>query len=162
MSSPLCSPLGATYSLSSSELGSLREFLDEHLAMGFIRSSSSAHVSLVLFVCKTDGSLCLCIDFQGLNYRYPLRHISNLLDAPAAFQHFMITVFVDFLDVRVIVTWTTSSTTLQTWPPTRSMSEKSSTNSAQTISSSKSRSNYSGLITPLILPYLQKYSLELP
>ena len=56
-------PLGATYSLSSSELGSLCEFLDEHLAMGFICPTSSAHATLVLFVYKKDSSLCLCIDF---------------------------------------------------------------------------------------------------
>ena len=56
-------PLGATYSLSSSKLGSLPEFLDEHLAMCFICPSSSAHAAPVLFVCKKDGSLCLCIDF---------------------------------------------------------------------------------------------------
>ena len=55
--------LGATYSLSSSELGSLHEFLDKHLAMGFICLSSSAHAAPVLFVRKKDSSLCLCIDF---------------------------------------------------------------------------------------------------
>ena len=56
-------PLGATYSLSSSKLGSLHEFLDEHLAMGFICPSSSTHAALVLFVHKNNGSLCLCVDF---------------------------------------------------------------------------------------------------
>ena len=56
-------PLGATYSLSSSEPGSLCEFQGEHLAMGFIHPSSSAHAALVLFVCKKDSSLCLCINF---------------------------------------------------------------------------------------------------
>ena len=56
-------PLGATYSLSSSKLGSLREFLDEHLAIGFIRPSFSAHADLVLFVRKKDGSLHLCVNF---------------------------------------------------------------------------------------------------
>ena len=81
-------PLGATYSLSSSELGSLHEFLDKHLAMGFIRPSSSTHAAPVLFVHKKDGSLRLCINFQGLNKitkkdRYPLPHISDLLDAPS-------------------------------------------------------------------------------
>ena len=60
-------PLGATYSLSSSELGSLCEFLDEHLAMGFICPSSSTHATPVLFVHKKDSSLHLCIDFRGLN-----------------------------------------------------------------------------------------------
>ena len=56
-------PLGATYSLSSSELSFLCEFLDEHLAMDFICSSSSAHATLVLFVHKKDSSLRLCVDF---------------------------------------------------------------------------------------------------
>ena len=79
-------PLGATYSLSASELDFLHAFLHEHLAIGFIHPSSSAHAALVLFVCKKDGSLCLCVDFQGLNKitkkdHYPLPHISDLLDA---------------------------------------------------------------------------------
>ena len=81
-------PLGATYSLSSSELNSLHEFLDKHLAMGFIHPSSSAHTALVLFVHKKDSSLHLCVDFRGLNKitkkdRYPLPRISDLLDAPS-------------------------------------------------------------------------------
>ena len=81
-------PLEAAYSLSSSELSSLREFLDKYLAMGFICPSSSTHATLVLFVCKKDSSLCLCINFQGLNKitkkdRYPLPCISDLLDAPS-------------------------------------------------------------------------------
>ena len=79
-------PLEATYSLSSSKLDSLHEFLDEHLAIGFICPSFSAHAAPVLFVHKKDSSLHLCIDFQGLNKitkkdRYPLPHICELLDA---------------------------------------------------------------------------------
>src|SRR6266705_1173709 len=81
-------PLGTLYSLSPFELEALRTFLDEHLALGFIRPSSSSHAAPVLFVRKKDGSLCLCVDFQGLNRitkkdRYPLPHISDLLDAPS-------------------------------------------------------------------------------
>ena len=56
--------------------------------MGFIYPSSSAHATSVLFVCEKNGSLCLCVDFQGLNKitkkdRYPLPHISDLLDTPS-------------------------------------------------------------------------------
>jgi hypothetical protein len=70
-------PIRTTYSLSPSELESLQTFLDEHLAMGFIHLSSSAHAAPVLFVRKKDGSLCLCMDVKGLNKimkkdRYPL------------------------------------------------------------------------------------------
>ena len=61
------SPLRATYSLSSSKLGFLHEFLDDHLAMGFIYPSSSACTAPVLFVCKKNSSLHLCVDFQELN-----------------------------------------------------------------------------------------------
>ena len=44
--SPLFSPI---YSLSQSELKSLQEFLDEHLAMGFIHLSQSLGGALVPF-----------------------------------------------------------------------------------------------------------------
>ena len=81
-------PLGTMHFLSPSELESLRTFLDEHLAMDFICSSSSAHAALVLFIHKKDGSLHLCVDFRGLNKImkkdcYLLPCISNLLDAPS-------------------------------------------------------------------------------
>src|SRR6266705_6070834 len=81
-------PLGTLYSLSPFELKALWTFLDKHLALGFIHPSSSSHTAPILFVRKKDGSLCLCVDFQGLNRimkkdRYPLPHISDLLDAPS-------------------------------------------------------------------------------
>jgi hypothetical protein len=80
-------PPGHMYSLSPSELQTLREFLDEHLALSFICPTSSPHGALVLFVKKKDGSLQLCVDFCGLNRitkkdRYLLPLISDLLDAP--------------------------------------------------------------------------------
>ena len=80
-------PFSLIYSLSQSELKSLQEFLDEHLVMDFIHPSWSPGRALVLFTCKKDGSLWLCIDFHGLNIitkkdHYPLPHISNLLDSP--------------------------------------------------------------------------------
>ena len=53
-------PFGPIYSLSQSELKSLREFLDEHLAMDFICPSHLLGGAPVLFICKKDGSLRLC------------------------------------------------------------------------------------------------------
>ena len=55
--------------------------------MGFIRPTSSSHGAPVLFVKKKDSSLCLCVNFHGLNCiskkdRYPLPLISDLLDSP--------------------------------------------------------------------------------
>lgn len=80
-------PVGAMYSLSQSEQQALKEFIDEHLGLGFIRSSKSPHGAPVLFVKKKDGSLRLCVDYRGLNRvskkdRYPLPLISDLLDSP--------------------------------------------------------------------------------
>ena len=80
--------LGTVYSLSQTELGALRMFIDKHLSYGFIKKSTSAHGAPVLFVRKKDGSLCLCVDYQGLNKltkkdRYPPPLISDLLDSPS-------------------------------------------------------------------------------
>jgi len=81
-------PLGTIYPLSPVELEALRKFLDENIATGLLRSSSSPHRALVLFIKKKDGSLRLCIDFRGLNQitkkdRYPLPLISDLLESPS-------------------------------------------------------------------------------
>ena len=43
-------PIGRLYSLSPSEQGSLRDFLDEYLTNGFIHQSSSPHAAPVLFI----------------------------------------------------------------------------------------------------------------
>jgi len=80
-------PVGTIYSLSKFEQEALKEFIDENLTNGFIRSTSSSHGAPVLFVKKKDGSLRLCIDFRGLNKitkkdQYPLPLISDLLDSP--------------------------------------------------------------------------------
>ena len=56
-------PLGTVYSLSQTELGVLRTFINEHLSYGFIKQSTSAHGAPVLFVHKKDGSLRLCVDY---------------------------------------------------------------------------------------------------
>ena len=80
-------PIGRMYSLSEKEMLALREFLDENLNNGFVRTSNSSHGAPILFVKKKDGSLRLCVDFRGLNKiskkdRYPLPLISDLLDSP--------------------------------------------------------------------------------
>ena len=77
-------PITAMYSLSPSELETLREFIDENLSRGFIRATSSPHGAPVLFSRNKNGSLRLCVDYRGLNKiskkdRYPLSLISDLL-----------------------------------------------------------------------------------
>ena len=60
-------PFGPIYSLSLYELQTLHEFIDEHLAYGFICPTGSPCGAPVLFIKKKDGSLRLCVDFRGLN-----------------------------------------------------------------------------------------------
>lgn len=55
------------------------------LAKGWIRPSISPIGALILFTLKKDGSLCLYINYHGLNAiiiknRYPLPLISEILD----------------------------------------------------------------------------------
>ena len=78
-------PWGPIYNLSPSELNALREYIDEHLANGFIRHSKSPAGAPIFFVKKKDGSLRLVVDYRGLNKitvrnRYALPLISSLLE----------------------------------------------------------------------------------
>ncbi len=58
---------GLIYSLGPMELEILKAYIKNNLANGFIRSSKSAARALILFDKKPDGSLKLCINYQGLN-----------------------------------------------------------------------------------------------
>jgi len=60
-------PPGCMYSLSPSELGALRTFVEDNVRTGFIRPSNSPHGAPILFVKKKDSSLRLCVDYRGLN-----------------------------------------------------------------------------------------------
>ncbi|KAJ0854279.1 putative nucleotidyltransferase, Ribonuclease H [Helianthus annuus] len=75
----------APYRLAPTEMKELRTQLDELLAKGFIKPSSSPWGAPVLFVKKKDGSMRLCIDYRELNKvtiknRYPLPRIDDLFD----------------------------------------------------------------------------------
>ena len=66
------------------ELTAMRNYLTDSLAKGFIVSSRAPFASLVLFVCKGDGSLRFCIDYCKLNAltkknQYPLPLIDETL-----------------------------------------------------------------------------------
>ena len=79
--------VGTIYSLSKFEQEILKEFIDENLTNGFIRSTLSPHGVPVLFIKKKNRSLQLCVDFRRLNRitkkdRYSLLLISDLLDSP--------------------------------------------------------------------------------
>ena len=78
-------PFGPIYQLSEKELKVLKEYIDDNLAKGFIKPSTSPAGSPVLFVPKKDGSLRLCVDYRALNNitikdRYALPLINELHD----------------------------------------------------------------------------------
>ena len=78
-------PFGPIYSLGPVELETLKTYIETNLANGFIRPSKSPAGAPILFDRKPDGSLHLCVDYQGLNNltiknRYPLPLIDKSLD----------------------------------------------------------------------------------
>ena len=78
-------PYGSIYSLGPVELETLKAYIEINLVNGFIRPSKSPAGTLILFDRKSEGSLQLCVDYQGLNNltiknRYPLPLIGESLD----------------------------------------------------------------------------------
>ena len=86
-------PYGPLYNLSPKELAVLREYLDDAMAKGWIRRSTSPAGAPILFVPKKDGKLRLCVDYRGLNKvtiknRLALPLISETLDRLAGAKLF--------------------------------------------------------------------------
>ena len=78
-------PYGPIYSLGPLGLKTLKTYIETNLANGFIKPSKSPAGAPILFDRKSDGSLWLCVDYQGLNNltiknQYPLPLIGELLD----------------------------------------------------------------------------------
>ena len=76
---------GPIYSLGPMKLETLKTYIEIHLKTGFIRPSKSPASALILLDKKPDSSLCLCVDYRGLNNltiknRYPLPLIGESLD----------------------------------------------------------------------------------
>jgi transposase InsO family protein len=87
----ICLKDGATtkfhkiYNLDETQLATLREYLDDKLAKGYIRPSKSEAGYPVMFVPKKNGKLRLVVDYRQLNDvtikdRTPLPLISELRD----------------------------------------------------------------------------------
>jgi len=71
--------------MSTKELQTLREYINDALGKGWIRYSTSPAGAPTLFVPKKDGSLRLCVDYRALNKqtiknRCPLPLINETLD----------------------------------------------------------------------------------
>ena len=67
------------------ELETLKAYIETNLANRFIKPSKSPTGARILFDRKSDGSLRLCVNYQGLNNltiinRYPLQLIGESLD----------------------------------------------------------------------------------
>ena len=72
------------YKHSTKELESLKAYLVDNLAKGFIETSQAPFGAPILFVKKPNGSLRLCVDYRKLNAltrkdRYPLPLIDETL-----------------------------------------------------------------------------------
>ncbi len=78
-------PYGPIYSLEPMELETLKAYIENNLASGFIRPFKSPAGVPIIFDKKPDGSLRLCVDYRGLNNltiknRYPLPLVGELFD----------------------------------------------------------------------------------
>ena len=86
-------PYKASYRMSPLELQELKKQIEELLAQGHIRPSTSPYGSPVLFVKKKEGTLRMCVDYRALNKitiknKYPLPRIDELLDRLVGSKYF--------------------------------------------------------------------------
>jgi len=73
------------YRMTPTEREEFEEQIKKLLANGWITDSHSRYAAPVIFVKKPNGTLCMCVDYRGLNkitvkHRYPLPYIDDLLD----------------------------------------------------------------------------------
>ncbi len=78
-------PKGRIFPLSQPEAEAMKSYIEEELAKGFIRPSTSPASAGFFFVKKKDGGLRPCIDYRGLNeisikFRYPLPLVPAALE----------------------------------------------------------------------------------
>ena len=86
-------PSKPPYRLSPKEHDELQAQIDDLLAQGHIRPSTSPYGAPVLFVPKKDGRWRMCVDYRALNRQtirdqYPLPCIDDLLDRLGRAKHF--------------------------------------------------------------------------
>ena len=86
-------PFKRGYKMSQDELSAIKSYIDEHLAKGYIRRSSSPAAAPVLLVRKPGGGLRFCVDYRCLNAvtvknRYPIPLIRETLDKLSKARYF--------------------------------------------------------------------------
>jgi hypothetical protein len=72
------------FRMSDEELLLIKQYLEKHLQKSFIKSSSIAYLSLILFVQKSNEELRFCVNYKKLNAitkknRYSLSLISEVI-----------------------------------------------------------------------------------
>ncbi|KAK3508365.1 hypothetical protein QTP70_022939 [Hemibagrus guttatus] len=92
-------PRGKIYPLSILDEKAMEEYIEEALAQGYIRPSTSPAAPSFFFVAKKDGGLRPCIDYRALNhitvkFMYPLPLV------PAALEHLRGATIFTKLDLR--------------------------------------------------------------
>ena len=60
-------PYEPIYSLEQVEFKTLKTYININLANGLIKASKSSVGVLILFVEKPNCTICLCVNYQGLN-----------------------------------------------------------------------------------------------
>ncbi|KAL0168429.1 hypothetical protein M9458_036651, partial [Cirrhinus mrigala] len=84
-------PKGRIFLLSQPESEAMKKYIEEELAKGFIRPSTSPATAGFFFVKKKDGTLRPCIDYRGPNditikFRYPLPLVPAALEQLPAYN----------------------------------------------------------------------------
>ncbi len=86
-------PRGRVFPLSQPESEAMKSYIEEELAKGFIRPSTSPASAGFFFVKKKDGGLRPCIDYRSLNdltvkFRYPLPLVPAALEQLRTAKYF--------------------------------------------------------------------------
>ena len=79
--------------MSRKKLQKVKDYLDENLAKGFIKPSSSSYTLSILFVLKKSGSLRFYVDYRRLNTitkknRYPIPLIQEIIARLVGIRYF--------------------------------------------------------------------------
>ncbi len=88
------SHIKSIYKMTRDELAAIRDYLDSALEKKWIHSSSSSAEASVLFVKKSNESLCLCMNYHDLNEitvknNYSLSLLSETLNRFTHARHFI-------------------------------------------------------------------------
>lgn len=79
--------------MSPLEVQEARKQVEEYVQKGYIHPSDSPNGAAILFACKKNGKLRMCIDYQALNNinrrnSYPLPRIDKLLESLQGASYF--------------------------------------------------------------------------